>query len=95
MITSTWDEPQRATTPRGWYWPPGTTKPGETSCAGHYLDYGQDHRRFDDRQADQPGKIHCVVIHAATRAAVESRYVDTICQARQYIEDAARQYGHP
>lgn len=89
-----WDEPKGATTPRGWYWPPGTTKRDVTSCAGHYLDYGADHKRYDAAQSMHPGHIHCVVLHAANSRVVEWTYVETAAQARQWVEKTAEKYGH-
>lgn len=93
--TAVWDEPPHAFTPRGWYWPNGTTLRGKTLCAGHYLDYGADHRRFDDRQSTEPGHIHCVVIAKDTGKAAACRYVETIEAARAWIESQAALVGHP
>lgn len=92
--TSVWDEPAEASTPRGWYWPKGTTTPGRTTCAGHYLDYGPTHWRCDDRQALEPGHIHCVVLSALTGRAYASRYVETVEQARAWLEQEAVKAGH-
>lgn len=89
-----WDEPEGAITPRGWYWPTGSTTPGRTMCAGHYLDYGPDHRRFDNRQAQEPGHVHCVVLSDLTGRAFRSRYVETVEQARAWIEQEAPKAGH-
>lgn len=89
-----WDEPVGSSTPRGWYWPKGTTAPGRTTCAGHYLDYGPTHWRCDDRQALEPGHIHCVVLSHLTGRAFGSRYVETVEQARAWIEQEAVKAGH-
>lgn len=91
--TNEWDEPATASSPRGWYWP-RSTKRGETACAGHYLDYGPDHRRFDSRQTDQPGTIHCVVIDKETGNPVFWRHCTTVEQARSWIEEEAAKHGH-
>ncbi|MEX3983708.1 hypothetical protein AB4Y45_32520 [Paraburkholderia sp. EG287A] len=91
----TWDEPQGASSPRGWYWPKGTTRPGETLCAGHYLDYGVGHKRYDPRQEVEAGNIHCVVIAKDTGKAVSWRYVETLEAARSWIESEAARFGHP
>jgi hypothetical protein len=90
-----WDEPVDATTARGWYWPKQSTTPGSTLCAGHYLDYGPDHRRFDDRQETEPGTIHCVVIAKVTGRCMASKYVRTPEEARAFIETEAEVFGHP
>lgn len=90
-----WDEPAGAVTARGWYWPKATTTPGVTLCAGHYLDYGPSHRRFDDRQETEPGTIHCVVITAATGRCMATKYVQTPAEARAFIESEAEDFGHP
>lgn len=90
-----WDEPAGATTARGWYWPKATTTPGYTLCAGHYLDYGPTHRRFDDRQETEPGTIHCVVVAKVTGRCLASKYVKTIAEARAFIESEAEDVGHP
>lgn len=89
-----WDEPVGASSPRGWYWPKGSTKQGETLCAGHYLDYGPDHYRFDELQEVEPGNIHCVVIAKSTGRAYASRYVDSVEAARAWIEKVAVAAGH-
>lgn len=90
-----WDEPVGATTARGWYWPKKSTTPGRTMCAGHYLDYGPNHRRFDDRQDTEPGSIHCVVIAKVTGRCMASKYVRTPAEARAFIESEAEDWGHP
>lgn len=87
-----WDEPAGATTQRGWYWPT-TTRRDHTSCAGHYLDYGPDHRRYDDKQTEQPGSILCVVLSLIGTVAA-SGYCATVEQARQWIEQQAVRFGH-
>lgn len=89
-----WDEPKGASSPRGWYWPKGTTRHGETSCAGHYLDYGPDHYRHDANEAAEPGHIHCVVVEKETGRAYAARYVETPAAARQWIEQEAAKAGH-
>lgn len=93
-VAGTWDEPATANSPRGWYWPKGTTRPGETLCAGHYLDYGAGHRRFDNLQQSQPGNIHCVVFAKTTGRCIASRYVETVEAARAWIEREADKAGH-
>ena len=93
--SGTWNEPKGACSPRGWYWPKGTTRPGQTMCAGHYLDYGDGHRRYDTRQDREPGNVHCVVIAKDTGQAVSWRYVESIEEARSWIESEAVQFGHP
>lgn len=90
-----WDEPAGASTARGWYWPKATTTPGRTACAGHYLDYGPDHRRFDDRQDSEPGSIHCIVTSKVTGRCMASKYVKTPEEARAFIEAEAEKVGHP
>lgn len=90
-----WDEPAGASSARGWYWPKASTTPGKTLCAGHYLDYGPTHRRFDDRQESEPGKIHCVVIAKDSGQCAASRYVETVEAARIFIETEADKVGHP
>jgi hypothetical protein len=90
-----WDEPARATTARGWYWPKKSTTPGVTMCAGHYLDYGPAHRRFDDKQQSEPGTIHCVVISKVTGRCMASKYVQSVEAARAFIESEAEDWGHP
>jgi hypothetical protein len=89
-----WDEPQGASSPRGWYWPRSSTRHGKTLCAGHYLDYGPNYRH-DDRQAVEPGTIHCVVIAKDTGRTAGYRYVETLEQARTWIETEAAKFGHP
>lgn len=89
-----WDEPKGASSPRGWYWPKSTTIHGRTLCAGHYLDYGANHRRFDEQQTTQPGNIHCVVIAKDTSRCYASRYVETVAEARAWIEQEAVKAGH-
>ncbi|WP_434715733.1 hypothetical protein [Paraburkholderia sp. A3RO-2L] len=88
-----WDEPKGASSLRGWYWPKKSTRRGETPCAGHYLDYGAGYRH-DDRQTVEPGTIHCVVVAKETGGAVAWRYVETVEQARTWIETEAAKYGH-
>jgi hypothetical protein len=88
-----WDEPKGASSPRGWYWPKKSTRHGETPCAGHYLDYGPGYRH-DDRQSVEPGTIHCVVIAKDTGTSISWRYVETVEQARAWIETEAAKYGH-
>ncbi|HDR9103728.1 TPA: hypothetical protein QDB04_000502 [Burkholderia vietnamiensis] len=88
-----WDEPKGASSSRGWYWPKKSTRRGETPCAGHYLDYGTGYRH-DDRQTVEPGTIHCVVVAKETGGAVAWRYVETVEQARTWIETEAAKYGH-
>lgn len=90
-----WNEPKGASSPRGWYWPKGTTRAGETMCAGHYLDYGAEHKRYDTRKEVEPGNIHCVVIAKETDKAVSWRYVETVEAARSWIESEAARFGHP
>jgi len=90
-----WDEPAGASSARGWYWPKGSTTPGKTLCAGHYLDYGPTHRRFDDKQESEPGMIHCVVIAKDTGNCAASNYVETVEAARAFIETEAAKFGHP
>jgi hypothetical protein len=93
-IAPVWDEPAGATTARGWYWPKASTKPGKTLCAGHYLDYGPGYR-YDDRQAAEPGTIHCVVLAIETGRTAASKYVETVEAARAFIELEAAKFGHP
>lgn len=90
-----WDEPVGATSPRGWYWPKTSTRPGETLCAGHYLDYGPGHYRYDNQKDSEPGNIHCVVIAQATGKCVAWKYVETVEAARAFIETEAAKFGHP
>lgn len=89
-----WDEPVNAASPRGWYWPKGSTSHGQTPCAGHYLDYGPDHYRYDGRQLSEPGSIHCVVIAKDKGDVVSWRYVETVEAARAWIEAEAAKFGH-
>ena len=89
-----WDEPAGASTRRGWYWPKVSTTPGKTLCAGHYLDYGPNHRRFDAMQESEPGTIHCVVVAKDTGRCAASRYVETVEAARAFIETEAAKVGH-
>lgn len=89
-----WDEPKGASTPRGWYWPKKSTIRGKTPCAGHYLDYGAGYRH-DDRQTVEPGTIHCIVVAKDTGGAVSCRYVETVEEARSWIETEAAKFGHP
>lgn len=89
-----WDEPAGASSARGWYWPKASTTPGQTLCAGHYLDYGPNYRH-DDRQAMEPGTIHCVVLAKATGRCSASKYVETVEAARAFIETEAAKVGHP
>lgn len=56
-----WEVPE-ATTPRGWYWPKGSTKRGETTCAGFFLDYGVHYKRLDEKAEIEPGNVLCVVL---------------------------------
>lgn len=91
---TTWDEPKGAISPRGWYWPKGSTCPGKTVCAGHYLDYGPDHYRYDSRKDVEPGHIHCVVIAKDSGTTAASRYVETVEEAREWIEAEASKVGH-
>ncbi|KVP98205.1 hypothetical protein WJ96_06430 [Burkholderia ubonensis] len=89
-----WDEPKGASSPRGWYWPKGSTCHGKTLCAGHYLDYGAGYRH-DDRQTVEPGTIHCVVVAKDTGRTAAFRYVETVEEARNWIETEAAKFGHP
>jgi hypothetical protein len=89
-----WDEPKDASTPRGWFWPKGSTRHGTTLCAGHYLDYGPNHRRFDREIESEPGNIHCVVISKLTGRTYAWRYVETVEAARSWIEQEALKAGH-
>jgi hypothetical protein len=89
-----WDEPKGASTARGWYWPRSSTRHGKTLCAGHYLDYGPDYRH-DDRQTVEPGTIHCVVVAKETGRTAGFRYVETVEEARNWIETEAAKFGHP
>jgi hypothetical protein len=93
-VNGIWDEPADAASPRGWYWPKGSTQPGKTLCAGHYLDYGAGHRRFDDLQRSQPGNIHCVVFTKSTGRCAASGYVETVEAARTWIQSEAAKAGH-
>jgi hypothetical protein len=93
-VPGIWDEPAGAASPRGWYWPKGSTRPGETLCAGHYLDYCTNHRRFDNLQHSQPGNIHCVVLAKTTGRCAASGYVETAAAARAWIEAEAAKVGH-
>lgn len=93
-MAAAWDEPEGASTARGWFWPNGTTERNRTSCAGHYLDFGPALYRADDRNDTEPGSIHCVVIHPKTEQVVLARYVQTIEQAKSWIEDQACKLGH-
>ena len=92
--SAVWDEPAGASSPRGWYWPKKSTRRGETPCAGHYLDYGAGYRH-DNRQTVEPGTIHCVVVAKDTGGAVRWRYVETVEEARTWIETEAAKVGHP
>lgn len=89
-----WDEPAGAASPRGWYWPKGSTRHGKTLCAGHYLDYGVGHYRYDNQKESEPGSIHCVVITTDTGRCFASRYVETVEAARAWIEKEAVKAGH-
>ena len=89
-----WDEPQGASTPRGWYWPEGSTQKGTTGCAGHYLDYGPDLKRFDKNQETEPGTIHCVVFSRQFGTTAAFGYVETVEAARAFIEREAARFGH-
>lgn len=88
-----WDEPQGASSARGWYWPKGSTIPGKTLCAGHYLDYGPGYR-YDQKQIEEPGTIHCVVISMKTGLCYASKYVESVEAARAFIETEAIKAGH-
>lgn len=89
-----WDEPTDATTPRGWYWPAGTTKRDVTRCAGYYLDYGPDHRRYDELQEAHQGTVICVVLHPVTGDFADSRYCENVEQAKTWVEAVAKEQGH-
>lgn len=75
---------------RGWLWD------GEhESSLGNYLDYEADHYRSGHEycppngcncRESQPGNIHCLVYKSATTGGQRSRYVETIEQARAWIE---------
>jgi hypothetical protein len=87
-VTRTWDEPAGSTSPRGWL------KVGET-CVGFYLDYGPDHYRSphtfcqprDLCRDCQPGNILAVRYPDGPGTKSKgSRYVETIKQARRYVE---------
>lgn len=94
VADSVWDEPAGASTARGWYWPVNSTQRSKTMCAGHYLDYGAKHKRFDDKQGTEPGSIHCVVVEKTTGRTRAARYVATPEQGRTWIEQEARKAGY-
>lgn len=63
---------------------------GQVSCAGGYLNYGPGHLRLDSRQDIEPGNIHCVVfanlIPFEQKLQRVFRYVETVAQARTWVE---------
>ena len=93
-----WDEPVKASSPRGWLRTDGT-------CVGFYLDYGPDHYRsphsstmYGEREVVwckpdrlcptcQPGNILAVRYPNGPRTEPQtSCYVETIEQARLFVE---------
>ena len=80
-----------ASTARGWLWN------HSESSVGNYCDYGVDHYRSgheyckpgkcDCRQSN-PGNIHCIV-YRGTDGMQHSRYVETVEQAHEWIEETA------
>lgn len=89
-----WDEVVKARTARGWYWPSGSTTPGETLCAGHYIVHGPDYHRYDGDEASEPGNVQCVVLAKGTGQGMAWRYVQTVSDARAWIESEAAKLGH-
>lgn len=85
-----------ATSARGWLWD------GESeSSLGNYLDYGPQHYRSPhqycapgrcDCRESQPGDIHCIV-YARAGYPLRSRYVETVEQAREWIEQQSQFYA--
>ena len=85
-----WDEPTQAASARGWLMRDGV-------CVGFYLDYGPEHYRSPhgyDRSAQghlcrdcQPGSIlACRYPNGPGEEPRESRYVETVGEARGYVE---------
>ena len=82
-----WEEPEGCTTPRGWLRVNGT-------CVGNYLDYGPEHYRSPHQYCRpdhlcpdcQPGTVHAVRYPAGPGTPCESRYFETITEAREWIE---------
>lgn len=68
-----------ATTPRGWL------HSGEI-VVGFYLDYGPGHYRSRERRACEPGNVLAVRYPAGPGNATRSRYVETVEQAREWVE---------
>lgn len=66
------------------------------SSLGNYLDYGPDHYRSSHEycggvckcRVSQPGNIHCVVYAGNS---TRTQYVETIKQAREWIEASANE----
>lgn len=86
----TWDEPEGAHTPRGWM-------RRDDIVVGLYLDYGPDHYRSPHRYCGpgrecpdcQPGNILALRYPGGPGTTPrESRYVETVDQARAWIEEA-------
>lgn len=90
----TWDEPAGAASPRGWL------HRADGNVIGFYLDYGPDHYRSPHEYCQpgrpcpdcQPGNVLAVRYPRGPGTSPRgSRYVETIEQARGYVEtgDAA------
>ena len=95
-----WDEPEGATTPRGWLH-------NDKTCVGFYLDYGRGHYRAEhssilntingpvervwcqpghECRACQPGDILAVRDPGGPGSTPkDSRYFETIAEAREWI----------
>lgn len=88
-----WDEPAAADSLRGWYWPAKTTKRGQTVCAGHYLQYPEGYRTNAKEVEAQPGLIHCVSVSTCGISS-NFRWVETVEEARKWLEAEGKRLGH-
>jgi len=77
-----------ATTPRGWLF-------ANDKCVGFYLDYGPNHYR-SPHQYCRPNHLCCECQPGNVLAVVNgggSRYVETLDQAKQFVESGVTQNG--
>lgn len=82
-----WDEPAGAASPRGWLHEDGTV-------TGFYLDYGPEYYRSPHEYCApgrpcrdcQPGNVLACRYPGGPTAVSESRFCETVAEARKWVE---------
>jgi hypothetical protein len=82
-----WDEPEQASTARGWL------KSEQGICVGFYLDYGPDHYRSGHEYCSesrpcpecQPGTVLACSYPGGPGSKTVSAYCETVADARRFV----------